>query len=149
MDMDCRGLVWKRVWKSFWSEIGSGFGEPAGTPPPRIPRGTPRNSSSLFEIARTVVSLANVAIWHYSIQGRFCDENSLRNCNETLQTWLGAFYESVFLRCHNHDFFFLELIKFFDTDIVSQHEISGIVIVRIIWSMGERFCPVQVLDHTS
>ena len=91
--MDFRGLVWKRAWKlHFWSEIGSGFGEPGGTPPPRITRGTPPDSRSLFEVARIVVSLTNVAIWHDSIQGRFCDENSLRNCNETLQTWFGAFY---------------------------------------------------------
>ena len=90
----------------FWSEIRLRIRGTERHTPTKNSQGYPP-ICSLFKIARTVVSLTNVAIWHDSIQGRFCDENSLRNCNETLQTWFGAFYESFFLRCHNRDFFFL------------------------------------------
>ena len=107
----------------FWSEIRLRIWRTGRHTPTKNSQGYPP-IRSLFKIARTVVSLTNVAIWHDSIQGRFCDENSLRNCNETLQTWFGAFM-SHFSCAVTIVIFFLELIKFFDIDIVSQHEISG------------------------
>ena len=118
--MDFRGLVWNRCRNYiFWSEIGSGFGEPGSTTPPRIPRGTPRDSRSLFEIARTVVSLQTLPFSTI----RYREDSVMRIAWETVTRHYkhgSKHFMSHFSCAVTIVIFFLELIKFFDKDIVSR-----------------------------